>query len=36
MIVKWQNIFEEEVAIFVYAMYSHRKEKYEMLVDTDP
>ena len=25
MIVKWQNKFKEEVTIFVYAMYSHRK-----------
>ena len=34
VITEWQNIFEE-VAIFVYAMYSHRKEKYDMLIGID-
>ena len=34
VITVWQNIFEE-VVIFGYAMYSHRKEKYDMLIGTD-
>ena len=34
VITEWQNIFEE-VVTFVYAMYSHRKEKYDMLIGKD-
>ena len=34
VIMEWQNIFEK-VMIVVYAMYSHRKKKYDILIGTD-